>query len=93
MPGRAGELTAQVPAAQGVDAGGTTGPQAGRGPDAAVLPAVARLDEVTGCGIIAARAVIAGTGLDMTVFGTPGRLVSWAKRCPQARQSGQEASI
>ena len=28
----------------------------------------------------------------MTVFGTPGRLVSWAKRCPQTRQSGQKTS-
>jgi transposase len=47
-----------------------------------VLPAVARLDEITGCGIIAAQAVIAETGLAMTVFGTPGRLVSWAKPLP-----------
>jgi transposase len=47
---------------------------------------VARLDEITGCGIIAE------IGLDMTVFGTPGRLVSWAKRCPQTRQSGQKST-
>jgi transposase len=87
---RVSELIAQIPAAQGVDADGSTGPDAGRGPDAAVLPAVARLDEITGCGIIAAQAVIAEIGLDMTVFGTPGRLVSWAKRCPQTRQSGQK---
>jgi transposase len=84
------ELIAQIPAAWGVDADGTTGPGAGRGPGAAVLPAVARLDEITGCGIIAAQAVIAEIGLDMTVFGTPGRLVSWARRCPQTRQSGQK---
>ena len=44
-----------------------------------------KLDEVTGCGPYAAQAVIAEIGLDMTVFGTPGRLVSWAKRCPQTR--------
>jgi transposase len=87
---RAGELIAQIPAAWGVDADGVTGPDAGAGPDARVLPAVARLDEITGCGIIAARAVIAEIGLDMTVFGTPGRLVSWARRCPQARQSGKK---
>ncbi len=87
---RVSELIAQIPAAQGVDADGTTGPGAGRGDDAAVLPAVARLDEITGCGIIAAQAIIAEIGLDMTVFGTPGRLVSWAKRCPQTRQSGQK---
>jgi transposase len=85
-------LIAQIPAAWGVDADGTTGPGAGRGPGAAVLPAVARLDEVTGCGTVAAAAVIAELGLDMTVFGTPGRLVSWAKRCPQARQSGKKST-
>ena len=89
---RISELIAQIPAAWGVDADGATGPQAGRGPDAAVLPAVARLDEITGCGTIAAAAVIAEIGLDMTVFGTPGRLVSWAKRCPQTRQSGQKTT-
>jgi transposase len=84
------ELIAQIPAAWGIDADGTTGPGAGRGPGAAVLPAVARLDEITGCGTVAAAAVIAELGLDMTVFGTPGRLVSWAKRCPQTRQSGKK---
>jgi transposase len=52
----------------------------------------ARLDEITGCGTIAAQAIIAEIGLDMTVFGTPGRLVSWAKRCPQTRQSGKKTS-
>jgi transposase len=90
LSARAGELIAEIPAAWGVDADGTTGPDSGREPDAAVLPAVARLDEITGCGIIAAQAIIAEIGLDMTVFGTPGRLVSWAKRCPQTRQSGKK---
>jgi len=73
-----------------LDADGTTGPDAGKEPDAAVLPAVARLDEITGCGITAAHAIIAEVGLDMIVFGVPGRLVSWARRCPQIRQSGQK---
>jgi transposase len=90
LSARAGELIAQIPAAWGVDADGTTGPDAGRGPDAAVLPAVARLDEITGCGIISAQAIIAEIGLQMSVFGTPGRLVSWAKKCPQTRQSGKK---
>jgi transposase len=90
LSARAGELIAQIPAAWGVDADGATGPGAGKGPDAAVLPAVARLDEITGCGIIAAQAVIAEIGPGMSVFGTPGRLVSWAKRCPQTRQSGKK---
>ena len=51
---------------------------------------MARLDEITGCGTIAARAIIAEIGLDMTVFGTAARLVSWARRCPQSRQSGKK---
>src|SRR5205823_135881 len=89
---RIGELIAEIPAAWGIDADGTTGPDAGTGPGAPVLPAVMKLDEITGCGVIAARAVIAEIGLDMTVFGTPGRLVSWAKRCPQTRQSGKKTT-
>jgi len=89
---RTGELLEQIPAAWGVDADGTTGPQAGTGPVAPVLPAVARLDEITGCGPYAAQAIIAELGLDMTIFGTPARLVSWAKKCPQTRQSGQKTT-
>ena len=57
-----------------------------------MLPAVARLDEITGCGTVAAQAIIAEVGLDMTVVGTSGRLVSWARRCPQTRQSGQKST-
>jgi transposase len=83
---------ARIPASWGIDADGTTGPDAGKSPDAPVLPAVARLDEVTGCGPVAAMAIIAEIGLDMTVFGTPGRLVSWAKLCPQTRQSGKKTT-
>jgi transposase len=92
LTARVTELIAAIPAAQGIDADGTTGPGAGTGSGAPVLPAVARLDEITGCGIIAAQVAIAEIGLDMTVFGTPGRLVSWAKRCPQTRQSGTKTS-
>jgi transposase len=92
LSARVTELIEQIPAAQGVDADGATGPGAGTGPGAPVLPAVARLDEITGCGVIAAQAVIAEIGLDMAVFGTPGRLVSWAKRCPQTRQSGTKTT-
>jgi transposase len=88
----AAEQVARIPAAWGVDADGTAGPGAGQGPDAPVLPAVARLDEITGCGIIAAHAIIAEIGLDMAVFGTPGRLVSWARLCPQTRQSGKKTT-
>jgi len=89
---RIGELISQIPAAWGIDADGATGPDAGTGPGARVLPAIMRLDEIAGCGVAAAQAVIAEIGLDMTVFGAPARLVSWAKRCPQTRQSGSKTS-
>jgi transposase len=92
LTARITELIAAIPAAQGIDADGATGPGAGTGPGAPVLPAVMRLDEITGCGVIAAQAIIAEIGLDMAVFGTPGRLVSWAKRCPQTRQSGTKTT-
>jgi transposase len=82
------ELIAAIPAAQGVDADGTTGPDAGRGEGAPVLPAADRLDEVTGIGREAAQAIIAEIGLHMSVFPTPGHLVSWAKISPRTIQSG-----
>ena len=85
---RIGELIAAIPAAQGIDADGTTGPDAGRGPGAPVLPAVDRLDEVTGIGREAAQAIIAEIGLHMNAFPTSGHLVSWAKISPQTVQSG-----
>jgi transposase len=88
LTARIQELLAAIPAAQGVDADGTTGPGAGTGTDAAVLPAAARLDEVTGIGPGAAQVVIAEIGLDMGVFPTPGHLVSWARLCPRTIQSG-----
>ena len=77
-----------MPAAWGVDADGTTGADAGAGPDAAVLPAAARLAEIPGVSPDLARAIIAETGLDMSRFPTAGHLVSWAGLCPRARQSG-----
>jgi transposase len=82
------ELVAAIPAAQGVNADGTTGPAAGTGAGAPVLPAVDRLDEVTGIGRQAAQVIIAEIGLQMSVFPTPGHLVSWAKISPQTVQSG-----
>lgn len=77
-----------IPAAWGVDGDGTTGPGAGLGQDAAVLPAVARLDEITGVTGEIARGIIAEIGLDMSRFPTPGHLVSWAGMAPVAHQSG-----
>ena len=88
LTARIEELIAAIPAAQGVDAGGTTGPGAGRGEGAPVLPAVDRLDEVTGIGRDAAQVIIAEVGLHMSVFPTPGHLVSWAKISPRTVQSG-----
>ena len=79
---------AAIPAAWGVDAGGATGPEAGRGPDAAVLPAVARLAEIPGLTENSAAALIAEIGLDMRVFPTPQALVSWAGLAPVPNQSG-----
>ena len=88
LTGRIDEMLAAIPAAQGLDADGTTGPTAGHRPDAAALPAVARLDEITGIGRTGAQAIIAEVGLDMTRFPTPGHLVSWAKLSPRTIQSG-----
>ena len=77
-----------IPAAWGADGDGETGPDAGRGPDPAVLPAVERLAEIPGVSPKLARAIIAETGLDMTRFPTAAHLVSWAGLAPVARQSG-----
>jgi transposase len=79
---------AAMPAAWGVDADGTTGPGAGTGPDAPVLPAAARPAEIPGVSEDLARTIIAETGLDMSRFPTAAHLVSWAGLCPSARQSG-----
>jgi transposase len=88
LSARAAALAAALPAAWGVDADGTTGPDAGTGPDAPVLNAVARLAQIPGVSPDLARSIIAETGLDMTRFPTAAHLVSWAGLCPSARQSG-----
>lgn len=48
---------------------------------------IARLDEVQGIARRTAEDVIAEIGADMTVFPTAPHLVSWAKICPQIRES------
>src|SRR6202008_1196444 len=62
------DLIAAIPAAQGADADGSTGPGAGRGTDAAVLPAVDRLDEIPGIGRGGGKSIIAEIGLDIDRF-------------------------
>jgi transposase len=49
---------------------------------------VEQLDEVSGIGLICAQDIIAEIGVDMTRFATAPHLVSWAKFCPQVKQSG-----
>ena len=88
LTSRIGELIAAIPSAQGIDADGTTGPSAGTSPGAPVLPAAARLDEITGIGRDGAQVIIAEIGLDMSRFPTASHLVSWAKLSPRTIQSG-----
>ncbi len=80
---------ARVPAAWGTDADGTTGPDAGHGPGAAVLPAADRLAEIPGLSREQAVSLIAEIGLDMSRFPTAGHLASWAGLAPVPSQSGK----
>lgn len=91
LTGRIEQSIAAIPAAQGVDPDGTTGPDAGLVEDAAVLPAIDRLNQITGIGRNAAQNIIAEIGLDMTRFPTAGHLVSWAKLSPRTIQSGAKS--
>ena len=85
---RIGELIGVMPAARGVDADGSTGPSAGAGPDAAVVPALQRLDEIPGIGPGGAQVILAEIGLDMSRFPTAGHLVSWASCRPAPSSPG-----
>jgi transposase len=82
------EQLASIPAAWGIDADGTTGPGAGTGPGAIALPAVARLDQITGIGPDLAAGIIAEVGLDMSRFPTADHLASWAGLAGRTIQSG-----
>ena len=82
------ELIAAMPAAA---AGDQTPTDTGGGRSAqqpTTLSAITRLDEVPGIAEHTAQVIIAELGLDMSVFTTPGHLVSWAKLCPRTIQSG-----
>jgi transposase len=48
---------------------------------------VARLDEIPGIGVTAARVIIAEVGVDMTRFPTPAHLASWARFAPGVKES------
>ncbi|MGH3123478.1 MAG: IS110 family transposase [Streptosporangiaceae bacterium] len=88
------EVDAHMESAEMRDAWGVTAdgaPSPDPGPDAAVLAAAQRLDEIPGVSLELAVAIIAETGLDMTRFPTAARLVSWAGLSPVARQSGSQA--
>jgi len=49
--------------------------------------AAQRLDEIPGINSIAARAILAETGIDMARFPTAGHLVSWARFAPGVKES------
>ena len=48
---------------------------------------VARLDEIPGVGLTAARVIIAEIGVDMSRFPTPAHLASWARFAPGIKES------
>jgi transposase len=56
-----------------------------------LLPALDRLDEVTGIGPHIAQVVIGEIELDMSRFPTAAHLVSWTKLCPRTIQSGSKS--
>ena len=78
-----------MPAAQGVNADGITGPDAGTGPDAVVLPAWPGWRRSPARRHRPAQPIIAEIGLDMTCSRTPAHLVSWAGRARRPASPGR----
>ncbi len=68
----------------------TDSPSTAQPPPVAYTSAITRLCAVPGGGPDSVRAVIGEIGLDMSVFGTPQRLCSWAKVAPRTAQSGRK---
>ncbi len=54
--------------------------------------AVTLLDTIPGVGRAAAQIIVAEIGTDMTRFGSPARLASWAKVCPGTHESAGKRS-
>jgi transposase len=48
---------------------------------------IARLDTIPGFGVTTAQDLIAGIGVDMSVFPTAGHLASWARQTPRVTES------
>src|SRR5207245_9774947 len=69
---------------------GTPGPSTVDTGPAGYACAVERLCQIPGAGPDSVRAVIGEIGLDMSVFGTAGRLCSRAKVSPRTKQSGRK---
>src|SRR5690606_9968341 len=49
--------------------------------------AVTRLEQIPGVGKVAARAIIAEIGVDMSRFPTPAHLSSWSRFSPKVKES------
>jgi len=56
-------------------------------PNTPFADAVARLDQIPGVGVTAARVIVAEVGVDMTRFPTSSHLTSWAKFAPGVKES------
>ena len=85
---RISESVAAMPAAWGINADGTTGPEPAPARTPRRCPPQRGWPRSPASATNLARAIIAETGLDMTRFPTAGHLVSWAGLCPSTRQSG-----
>jgi transposase len=95
LTARVDELLMAIPAAQAPGGDASSGDGEGTAPGdmqsaTRPLPALQRLDEVTGIGLSTAQVVIAEIGLDMTRFPTAAHLVSWAKYSPRVIESGNK---